>query len=70
MSDPTTPATYAQEAAAADELLDQTLRNIRADYDNNEITAIEAATDRISAMEQHLTTIKLLMEKYFGDASA
>jgi hypothetical protein len=70
MSDPTTPATYTQEAAAADKLLDELLGNIRRDFDAGEITALEAAGDRINALEEHLATIKQLRTKYFGGSQS
>jgi hypothetical protein len=66
MSDgPTTP-TYAQEAAAADELLDELLGNVRRDFDAGEISAAEAASERVDIMERHLATIKMLRAKHFG----
>ena len=67
MSDPTPPAvTYAQESAAADAMLDELLANIRRDAGTGEISAIEAADERIQVMEEHLATIRELRLKYFG----
>jgi hypothetical protein len=68
MSDPTTPASsYADEAAAFDELLDQKLRGIRAQADDGTITMREAADLRVQALEHHIAAIRNLRAEHFGE---
>ena len=65
MSDPTTSAPYAQEAAAADRLLDDKLAILRRELDAGDITPGEAAADRVAILEAHLASIRELRRRYF-----
>lgn len=69
MSDltPTPASTYAQAAADADAVVDEKLSNIRFAENDGHLTATEAASQRITAMEMHLQTIKLLRALYFPE---
>lgn len=62
-------STYMDEALAADAALDEELGIFRRKLDAGEITAAEAAAERVRAMEEHLRTIRSLREKYFGGPS-
>jgi hypothetical protein len=67
-SSTTQPAsTYMDEALAADAALDDQLAIFRRELDAGEITAAEAAAERVRAMEAHLGAIRALREKYFGN---
>jgi hypothetical protein len=67
MSDPTPSASYADEAAALDELLDERLAEIRAWTDSGRITAVEAASLRVQSLETHIGKIRELRAEYFGE---
>jgi hypothetical protein len=67
MSESTTPRTYAQRAAELDLELDERISFIRDDLDRGEITAVEAATERIQVMEEHLEKVRQLRIEYFGN---
>jgi hypothetical protein len=61
-----TASTYMSEASAADAELDEQLAIFRRELDAGEITAAEAATERVRALEAHLAAIRALREKHFG----
>ena len=57
---------YISEAIAADKALDAKLAIFRRELDAGEITAVDAAYERVRALENHLATIRALRQKYFG----
>ena len=66
--DETTPAgSYADQAAAQDQLLDGRLASIRAQYEAGSITVREAADLRVAALEHHLEAVRALRREYFGN---
>ena len=67
MSDPTPSERYADEATKLDEQLDRLLAQTRTAYDAGLITASEAAAARVGILELHLTQIKALRIRYFGE---
>jgi hypothetical protein len=62
-------STYLDEALAADAELDEQLAIFRRELEAGEITAAEAAAERVRAMEIHLAAIRALRQKYFGGPS-
>jgi hypothetical protein len=60
-------STYMDEALAADATLDEQLAIFRRELDAGEMTAAEAAAERVRAMEAHLAAIRALRKKYFGN---
>jgi hypothetical protein len=65
---PTEPAaSYAEEAANQDRLLDEKLAAIRDREAGGEITVREAADLRVAALEHHVQAVKALRIEYFGD---
>jgi hypothetical protein len=63
---PTDRSNYITEAMAADAALDEQLAIFRREEADGEITAVEAAYERVRALETHLATIRALRAKYFG----
>lgn len=65
---PTDPTRdYATEANKLDEQLDATLREIRNRTGLGELTAIQAADLRVTALERHIEAITQLRAEYFGE---
>jgi hypothetical protein len=60
-------ATYISEALTADAELDKWLAIFRDELSRGEITEVDAAHERVRAMERHLAVIRALRVKYFGN---
>jgi hypothetical protein len=66
VTDRPTEPTYAQEAAAQDKFLDERLAEIRRLHNAGDITTLEAADLRITALEHHLAAVRALRAEHFG----
>jgi hypothetical protein len=67
---PVPESSYADEAAAVDQILDECLAEIRRRTDAGDITVREAADERVLALERHIETIRNLRAEYLGEGSA
>ena len=67
MSNSMPDRSYADEATAADEALDERRAVIRRQRDAGQITQEEAAGQLVTALEEHLAAIRKLRAEYFGE---
>lgn len=59
-------STYFEEMREADEILDEALGHIRAEEAAGNISAADAATERVGLLQRHIDECRRLRAEYFG----